>query len=89
MYLLHACAGNLAVLGIMMEPGGLIKNPAIQVALESAPDIPMAKRAAAKPLNPLMLLPKKNKDNSRSVRLGCWALGKGYARGVWKVMMHG
>lgn len=57
--------GNLAVLGIMMEPGGLIKNPAIDAALESAPEIPMAKRAALRPINPLMLLPRKNKEGPK------------------------
>lgn len=60
----NKATGNLAVLGIMMEPGGLIKNPAVAAAIDSAPDIPMAKRPATRPINPLMLLPKKNKDGS-------------------------
>ncbi|EFJ42864.1 hypothetical protein VOLCADRAFT_109995 [Volvox carteri f. nagariensis] len=58
--------GNLAVLGIMLEPGGLIKNPALQTALDVAPETPLAKKSSPKGINPIMLLPKKAKDGSRS-----------------------
>ncbi|PNH02191.1 Carbonic anhydrase [Tetrabaena socialis] len=57
--------GNLAVLGIMLEPGGLIKNPALQTALEVAPEVPLAKKASPKGINPVMLLPKKTKGGAR------------------------
>ncbi|GIL92501.1 hypothetical protein Vretimale_19327 [Volvox reticuliferus] len=57
--------GNLAVLGIMLEPGGLIKNPALQNALEAAPETPLAKKPSPKGINPVMLLPKKNKAGAR------------------------
>ncbi|KAG2483600.1 hypothetical protein HYH03_017542 [Edaphochlamys debaryana] len=57
--------GNLAVLGIMLEPGGIIKNPAVANAIEVAPEVPLAKKPSPKGINPVMLLPKKNKAGKR------------------------
>ncbi len=53
------------MLGIMLEPGGLIKNPAVQTAIEVAPEVPLAKRPSPKGINPIMLLPKKTKAGTR------------------------
>lgn len=49
----------------MLEPGGLVKNPAVATAIESAPEIPLQKVGAARPINPLMLLPKKSPEGYR------------------------
>ena len=53
------------MLGIMLEPGGLIKNPALSTALEVAPEVPLAKKPSPKGINPVMLLPKKSKAGTR------------------------
>nr|ARS22397.1 alpha-carbonic anhydrase [Chlamydomonas sp. ICE-L] len=55
--------GGLAVIAVLMEPGGPTPNPCLQVGLENAPVEEGKPRPSTKSVSPSMLLPPKNADN--------------------------
>lgn len=57
--------GGLAVLGIMIESGGAIPNPAIQTAFVFAPQAAKEQMQASRPVDPMVLLPADNGKGHR------------------------
>lgn len=51
--------GNLAVLGIMIEPGGEQVNGALDESLDTVPEEVLVRQLLCKPINPSWLLPGK------------------------------
>ncbi|MEW5316588.1 MAG: hypothetical protein WDW38_007954 [Sanguina aurantia] len=57
--------GGLAVLGVLIQPGGVIQNPALQAALESASQTPLERTTAKRQVTASALLPKRGAGQHR------------------------
>lgn len=66
-HLVHkvVATGGLAVIGVMMEAGGALPNPAVQTAYVFAPPGAKEQMAATRPVDPQNLLPSDNGKGHR------------------------